>query len=109
MSDETPSASGWPAWIDEWVLPYLENRALWPVWVAVIGHVVVAVAGIVLVGLRTGLPEAWIGVGLAVVGSAWLVVREARASGPGGVTLTVVLAWLGALGLVGLAEATGIF
>lgn len=109
MSDETPSPSGWPAWVDEWILPYLQNRALWPVWVALIGHVVVAVAGLVLLGVRTGLPEAWIAVGAMVVGSGWLVIRDARASGPGGVTLTVAIGWVTSLGLAWLAEETGLF
>ncbi len=109
MSDETPSTSGWPAWVDEWVLPYLENRALWPVWVALVGHVVVVVAGLVLLAVRTELPEAFVVLGLVIAGSGWLVVRDARASGPGGVTLTVGLGWATSLGLAWLAEATGLF
>lgn len=110
MSEESPPASGWPTWIEEWVLPYLENRALWPVWIALIGHVVVGVAGLLLVGIRSGLPEAWIAVGLLGLGSLWLVGKEWQVrSSPGGVTLTVVLGWLLSGGLVWLAERTGMF
>lgn len=100
----------WPDWVEEWVMPYLDNRALWPVWFALIGHVVVGVAGLVLVGVRSSLPEAWVAVALLGLGSAWLVQREWRVAGSlAGVTLTVGLTWAAALGLAGLAEATGLF
>jgi len=112
MSDETPSPaspSGWPGWIDEWILPYLHNRNLWPVWLALIGHVIVAVAGLGLLTWRTGLPEAGIALALLALGSGWLVAQEARITGPSGVTLTVALGWASSLGLAALAEATGLF
>ncbi|MEN0064038.1 MAG: hypothetical protein AAGA48_17935 [Myxococcota bacterium] len=110
MSTEPPSAARWPAWIEEWVLPYLNNASLWPVWIALIGHVVVGIAGLMLLGVRQSLPEAWFVLVLLGLGSGWLVAKEWQVSAKlGGVALTVVLGWAASAGLAWLAEAIDLF
>jgi len=84
----------WPPWVQEWVLPYLAEPALWPVLLALLGHVVVVIAPLVLAVARTGSPWAVAGlVALAAV-SGWLVRWEWRVRGrPGAVSLTVAATW----------------
>ncbi|MBX2798289.1 MAG: hypothetical protein KTR31_11485 [Myxococcales bacterium] len=108
MSEEAPAPPAWPAWVEEWVLPYLHNRALWPVWFAILGHVVVVLAGLMLLGWR-GTTDGWVLTAVLLAASAALTVQEVRVSGRlGGVALSLGLLWLTSVGLAVLAEQTGI-
>ncbi len=95
----------WPAWVEDWVWPYLSESMLWPVWIALLGHVVVVVAGMMLVAWRDGTPEAWIGLAVLGLASAALAIWELRIDGrPGGMSLSLLGTWLSSLAL---AESTG--
>ncbi|HHO50737.1 MAG TPA: hypothetical protein ENK18_07640 [Deltaproteobacteria bacterium] len=109
MDDVTPRRAAWPEWIETWVWPYLSNSTLWPVWVALLGHVVVVITGLLLLAWREGTPEAWLLLLLLSLGSAVLGIQELRVSGrPGGVIASLVLTWLASMGLGWLSGATGI-
>lgn len=109
MDDAPPPRASWPEWVETWVWPYLRDSKLWPVWIAVLGHVVVVLAGLMLVVWREGTPEAWVGLVVLLLGSAALSVQELRVSGrPGPVIASLSLTWLASVGLGWLSEATGI-
>jgi len=85
----------WPLWVEEWVLPYLREPALWPVLLALLGHVVVVIAPLCLAVARTGSGWALLGLLMLAAGSAWLCRWELSVRGrPGSVAATVGLTWL---------------
>lgn len=95
---QRPRPTGWPEWVETWVMPYLEESALWPVLIALLGHVVLLFAVMILAFARSLNPLAGFGVGLLVLGSVDLVRNERAAMGRlGRVTWTVVLTWLASL------------
>lgn len=101
---------GWPAWMEDWVIPYVREPALWPVLLALLGHVVVAIAPMLLAAWRTREPWAFVGLAAMVALSAWLVGFELRRfHRPRGVTAVVVGTWLCSVGLAWLADRTGTF
>jgi hypothetical protein len=104
-----PLPPGWPEWMEQWLLPYLREPVLWPVLVALLGHVVVGLAPLMLVVWRTGNPTALVLLGLLSLGTAGLVGFEAlRFHRPGAVTLTCALTWLSSGALAWLGERTGV-
>ena len=105
-----PLPPGWPDWVETWVLPYVRDEALWPVLVALLGHVVVIFAPLVLYVVRTRSPTALGALSLLVLASVGLVGFETvRFRRPGGVTLVVLATWAVSLGLAWLADRTGTF
>jgi hypothetical protein len=98
----------WPAWIEQWVLPYVREPVLRPVLIALLGHVVVVLVPVLLAVVRTrdGWAMGLLGAALAL--TAWAVWTELRAIGrPGAVALTAAASWLGTFGFAWLADATG--
>ncbi len=90
------------------MLPYVRNPSLWPVLVALLGHVVIVIAPLMLAVWRVGSVAA----GVVLVALAALTlgacVVEARAlKRPGGVGVSLALTWAAALGVAWLAESTG--
>ena len=100
---------GWPEWVETWVFPYVEEMALWPVLVALLGHVVVIIVPLMLHIYRHGAGYNAAVLGLFLVGSMWLVRVELQArGGPGGVTWVMLGTWLSTLPLAWFAESTGV-
>ena len=105
-----PAVPGWPVWIETWVLPYVREPSLWPVLVALLGHVVVGIAPLVLYVVRTGSVEAGLVLVGLVLASVGLVGFEVfRFRWPGGVTAALVATWATSLGLAWVADRTGTF
>ena len=90
-----PPHVGWPPFVEEWLLPYLREPSLWPVAVAVLGHVVVVLAPLMLVLWRTGSVAAGMALGVLLVASLWPVRWEVGAQGrPGCATGVLVVVWV---------------
>lgn len=88
------TAPSWPEWVEDWVLPYIAEPALLPVLLALLGHVVVVIAPLVLALVRTGSGYAAAGLLALAVGSAVAVRWELKVHrAPSGVTATVVGTW----------------
>ena len=109
MSDEVPSAPGiWPPWVEQWVMPFLEESGLWPVLFAILGHVVIVVAPLLVALGRGGLPVA-LPLTLLILISGWLCKTEFQGRGIGPVTIAVGLTWLASIGLAVAAAQSGVF
>lgn len=105
-----PAAPGWPLWIETWVLPYVREPTLWPVLVALLGHVVVGIVPLVLFVVRSGSVRGGLVLGGMVVGSLGLFGFEVfRFRRPGAVSVVVGATWVVSLGLAWLADRTGVF
>lgn len=102
--------SPWPEWIDTWILPYLQESALWPVLVAVLGHVVVGLVPLLLAVVRSGSVPAGLALGGLGLGSLGLCAVEARHLRRPGIVCGVTAAtWACAIGLAWLCERTGVW
>ncbi|MEQ1504148.1 MAG: hypothetical protein ABMB14_18035 [Myxococcota bacterium] len=105
-----PQPPGWPDWIEEWVLPYLREPTLWPVLVALLGHVVVGLVPPMLAVWRTGSAWAAVALALVAVGSLGAIGFEVgRFRRPGAVSLAVIGTWALAVGTAILAARTGLW
>jgi hypothetical protein len=99
----------WPAWFEQWVLPYLREPVLWPVLLAVMGHVVLVVTALELAVWRVRSIESGVVLLALALGSAGATLFEVRRSGrPGPVTVTLALSWAASVGGAWLAERTGV-
>lgn len=93
VEPETTTDSGWPAWVEQWVMPYLQESALWPVLLALLGHIVVIIAPI-LTSVARGWRPAVVPLFALVLGSGWLVMTDyGRRKRPGVVTAVVLVTW----------------
>jgi len=100
---------GWPPWVETWVMPYLEDSALWPVAFALLGHVVVVIVPVMLLVWRGSVP-AVAPLLLLLSGSAYLLHMEFRAKRrPGVLSVAVLLTWGSSVPLAYVAETTGVF
>lgn len=113
MPDEPPPEPDdepWSPGVERWVMPFLREPALWPVAVAVVGHVVVLLAVILLTAARSPSPWAWAALILLGLSTGGQVVREIRATGrPGLWTGTLLGTWAAAAGLALLADRLGVY
>ena len=114
MADRRPDlrlvdpAPRWPAWLEHSVMPYVRDPALRPVLVAVLGHVSIALAPLLLVVWRTGSTAAGVAaVGIAIASIAAIGLELARFRRPGGVTVALVATWGAAVLIAWIAERTG--
>ena len=100
--------SRWPPWVERWVLPYVDIPALLPVLIAVMGHIVILVALVVLEAWRSRNPFA-IAAGVALLaGTSRVLVEEGRRLrrlGP--LSATLAGGWAATIGTVMLAEHYG--
>ena len=104
-----PQEPGWPPFIASWLLPYLKEPALWPVALAVLGHVVVVLVPLLLAVARVGSGWAAACLGVAAALSLLPVRWELRAEGrPAGATAVVVGVWLTSLLTAAAADRWGI-
>lgn len=97
--DATPERDPVMGFLDTWAWPYLEETTLWPVLFALLAHVVVLIALVLLHAWRAVGPFGYAGVILLGLLSFDLVRREvAERRRPGRLTLLVAVNW--ALGAV---------
>lgn len=114
MSTESPpseeSPPDWPPWVRRVVLPYLNDSALWPVTFAILAHIALLEALVVLLAWRSGTPLA---IGFLILNivvtcnPARLEWRYDRRAGP--VTVTVVLLWMMTAVVTWWGETNGYF
>src|SRR5215468_3692479 len=100
--------SSWPPWVERWVLPYMDIPALLPVLIAVMGHIVILVALVVLEAHRSRNPFAIAATALLVAGTLRVLFEEwkrLRRLGP--LSATLAMGWAATIGTVALAEHYG--
>ncbi len=100
----------WPLWARYWILPYLEDTALWPVLMAVLGHVVVLIVPLLVFAQRSGHPVAYLflaALGFVSVQLVWVEVQALRR--PGALTGVVVVTWGVSIPLASYTGQLGIF
>jgi hypothetical protein len=112
MSDaDTPSANeppGWPPWVKR-VLLYANEPALWPVLFAIIGHVVVVLAPLLLAVFRDRFMPAGAILFVFVSTTLALINSERRATGSlGALTGTLVVTWSLAVLIAGITGYYGV-
>ena len=89
---DTVLDTGFPPWMERWVWTYLREPSLWPVALALLGHVMILLAPVMLFAWRDGNPFAYL--------ALFLVRLEARhLRRPGAVTLALTLTWAAAVGV----------
>ena len=104
-----PAPAAWPPWVQDWILPYLDDSILWPVLFALLGHVLLIIVPFLLQVWRYANPGAGIILVILMFGSGHLVHMELQAIGkPRGLTAVLVLMWLAALPCAWFAETTGV-
>lgn len=112
MTDDDHTATaprGWPPWMDRWVLPFVRESGLWPVLFALVGHVLVLIAPMLL-HLWRGDVSASLPLTVTILGSFWLCKTEHESTGRlGGMTVVVLGSWIASFGLAWLADATGVY
>ena len=90
------------------MLPYVRNPSLWPVLVALLGHVVIVLTPLMLAVWRVGSGLAGLGLVLLAGLTVAACGMEARAlRRPGAVALSLGLTWAAAVALAWVAEETG--
>ncbi len=106
---DTTEPSAWPEFVRTWVLPYIKEPTLWPVLIAVLGHVVLLIALDLLAVYRSGDAGAVIMLALMLAGTVYLVQRELRiVGGIAGVSITLVGSWLASVAAAVGAEWSGV-
>ena len=101
-------SSRWPPWVERWVLPYVDIPALLPVLIAVMGHIVILAALVVLEAWRSRNPFAIVAVLALVAGTIRVLFEEwrrLRRLGP--LSATLAAGWAATIGTVALAEHYG--
>lgn len=105
LADPAPR---WPEWIEQSAMPYLRDPALRPVLVAVLGHVAVALAPLLLYAWRNGsVAAAGASVVVAVASVGAIGFEVARFRRPGGVTVSVLATWAASMLVAWIALRTG--
>ncbi len=87
--------AGWPPFVAQWVLPYVRDSMLWPVLLALLGHLWVALGGLMVSSVRDGDNRAqrWL-VGVAVLSLVPIATELRAIRRPGGLTVVVVGSWV---------------
>lgn len=100
--------SPWPPWVRSFVMPFLEETGLYPVLFALLGHVVVIIAPLILALSRGGIAAA-VPLAFLLVTSFWLCKTEHEDRGRlGPVAVAVGLIWLGSVVGAYICARTGI-
>jgi len=101
--------SPWPEWVNTWVMPYILEEALWPVLVAFLGHVIVAIAPMLLYVVRDRSVAAGALLFVMLALTAYPPLVEVRAlRRPGAVTVVFVLIWCGSALIAWIAGSYGL-
>jgi hypothetical protein len=99
----------WPLWVEEWVLPYLDDTILWPVLFSLLGHVVVVIVPLMLNVWRTGSVYAALLLAMLLGGTGYLMRMELHAVGrPGALSAVLLVMWLSSFPFVWFSLATGV-
>jgi len=64
--------------VDRFLANYVSDPMLWPVMLAVLGHVIIVIAPVILLAVRDRHPLGIVGLAFALVSSASLFVRRGR-------------------------------
>lgn len=97
------------AWVEGWVLPYLGEPALWPVLIALLGHVVVVLTPLMLAVWRVQSPAAALALAGALALTFWLSRVGWRIEQyPWLLAATALATWLSSFAFAVLCERTGI-
>jgi len=108
--EATASTDDWPEWVQTWILPYINEPVLYPVAFALIGHVVMLIAPMMLFVHRHRSTNSIVILTLLAVGSAALVRFEFKYRRmPGPVTVVVALTWMSSAGLAWISDYYGVF
>ena len=108
MSDREPD--GWPLWARSWILPYFEDSALWPVLIAILGHVLVLIVPLLAFAYRSRNPVSYVFIAALVFVTGQLAWVEFRAVGrPGAITGVVAVLWASSIPLAWYTGKIGIF
>ena len=100
----------WPPWVQTWILPYVEEATLWPVLFALLGHVAMLMAPMMLFVNRHGSVNSAVALIALALATAALIRFEVRyRRRPGGVTLSMVLTWGSAAAIAWLSDYYGVF
>lgn len=109
MTDARDAGEGWPEWVREWVLPYVDDSVLWPVAFSLLGHVVIVIVPLMLQVYRTGSGTAVFVLTLLAGGTGYLIKMELEAiRRPGVLTAVLSFMWLCSLPFAWFAESTGV-
>lgn len=109
MEPERNASSAWPAWVEQWILPYLEDMSLWPVLVAVLGHVLVVLVPLELAFVRGPSLAAAAVLSVLLVVTFEMVRMEIRAlRRPGWLTAIGIGMWVASVPCAYYAGSTGI-
>ena len=105
-----PNKPKWPDWYERWVFPFLDEPAIWPVFLAIWGHFVVALTGLVLSLYREQSPVVLI-VGLWIVFACYKAMQfEKRHAGRyGKLTGAIVATWLCSFIVAWFVDYTGLY
>ena len=99
----------WPPWVVNYLLPYLREPAGWPITFAVLGHLSVLQAVVMLTVWRSQSPPfMFLFAGYAVMTLAPLRT-EFRTGGPGVVTVLLAYIWATTFGLAWWGGSAGYF
>ncbi len=84
-----------PEWYVTWVEPYVAEPVLWPVAVALSGHVMLLLAPVLLAVVRTRHPSAILLLLMLIAGTAGLIRFEVMHRGrPRGLSGAIVFTWM---------------
>ena len=101
-------SSRWPPWVERWVLPYVDIPALLPVLIAVMGHIVILAALVVLEAWRSRNPFAIAAVAVLLAGTLRVLIEEWRRLGRlGPLSATLAGGWAATIATVALANHYG--
>ena len=105
-----PPRSPYPGWVGRFVLPFFETSSLWPVTLALLGHVVLFQVLMLVGAVRDRSPGAAFVLALALVASAKIVAEERRRVGRlGPLAWTTLGTWLLAVPSAWASGRVGIF
>lgn len=91
-------------WLERWILPYMRESLLWPVLVAIAGHVVAAIVPALLFALRDHSPLGALALVVLLalsVGAAHEEIRQC--GGPGALGGVLLATWI-VSGVVAIAS-----
>ena len=104
-----PNPPGWPPWYRRFVLPYLNRSALWPVLIAILGHIWVVLGLLLLRLARRGDALSWVVLLGLLLASVWAISFEVQCTRrPGGLTAVVISTWLLSAGLAWVSHHYGV-
>jgi hypothetical protein len=111
MSDKlTNTKPDWPLWYQRSILPFIEESALWPVLIAIWGHLVVALAAYILHQYRTVSPLlGLLGIWLCFLSYKAIQFERTHRGRMAGLSFTVISSWLCSVLLAKFVDYSGLY